>query len=151
MMPSNRHKAIDMTAGAARGFTLIEVMIVVTIIAILAAIGYPSYISYVTRASREAAKSELLQLGNLQEKIYLNSNSYATGITGAYSGRDTGGLGKTTGRTDDLKYALSIAPTAGPTQTYTITATPVAGTTQDGDGNLTIASDGSRTWGGKTW
>jgi len=140
-----------MTHRQARGFTLIEAMIVVALIAIIAAIAYPSYTTYVTRASREAAKSELLQLANLQEKIYLNSSSYATSVTAAYNGRSDGGLGKTSGRTGDDKYSLSITPTAGPTQTYTITAAPIAGTTQAGDGNLTISSAGTRTWGTATW
>jgi type IV pilus assembly protein PilE len=141
MRPAKRH----------RGFTLIEVMIVVAVLTIIASIAYPSYTRYVTRASREAAKSELIQLGNLQEKIYLNSSSYATSITDAYNGRSDGGLGKASGRTDDGKYALSIAPTAGPTQIFTITAAPVTGTSQAGDGNITLASDGSRTWGAVTW
>lgn len=140
-----------MNAPRDRGFTLIELMIVVAVIGILAMIAYPSYNKYVTRASREAAKAELLQLSNLQEKIYLNSSSYATSITTAYNGRSDGGLGKTSGKTDDNKYTLSISPTAGPTQTYTITATPVAGTSQAGDGDITLSSDGSRTWAGASW
>lgn len=140
-----------MMAKRAQGFTLIELMIVVVVMAIIAAIGYPSYTNYVTRASREAAKSELLQLANVQEKIYLNSSSYATSITAAYNGRSDGGLGKTSGTTGDGKYTLAITPTAGPTQSYTITATPAADTSQNGDGNITISSDGSRTWGAITW
>jgi type IV pilus assembly protein PilE len=143
-----------MTATRSRGFTLIELMIVVAVMAVLSAIAYPSYTSYIVRASREAAKSELLQLQNLQEKIYLNSSAYstnATSVTAAYNGRSDGGLGVTSGRTSDNKYDISIAPTTGPAQNYTLTATVVTGSSQTGDGNLTIASDGTRTWGSKTW
>jgi type IV pilus assembly protein PilE len=140
-----------MNSSRSRGFTLIELMIVVAVVGILVVIAFPSYTRYVTRASREAAKGELLQLSNLQEKIYLNSSSYATSITTAYNGRSDGGLGKTSGRTDDNKYALSITPTAGPTQTYTITATPVAATSQAGDGDIAMSSDGTRTWGSTAW
>ncbi len=132
------------------GFTLIELMIVVAIIAILSAIAYPSYQKYVTRGSREAAKTELLQLHNAQEKIFLNSNAYTTSVTGAYTGRSDGGLGITSGSTSDGKYALSITQPGG-TQTYTLTATPVAASTQVGDGNIVAASDGTRTWGTATW
>jgi type IV pilus assembly protein PilE len=140
------------TAGRTGGFTLIELMIVVAIIALLAGIGYPSYQSYVTRASREACKSELLQLQNLQEKIYLNSNGYATSVTTSYNGRNDGGLGVTSGKTSDNKYTITISPTSGAAvQTYTLTATPVAGSSQTGDGNITVASDGTRTWGTATW
>ena len=134
-----------------RGFSLIELVFVVAILSILVTIAYPSYRNYVIRASRSAAQTELLQLANQQEKVYLNSNAYATSITAAYNGRSDGGLGKTTGQTDDAKYTLSISPTAGSTQTYTITATPVTGSTQEGDGNLTISSDGTRAWGSTPW
>lgn len=135
------------TARPARGFTLIELMITVAVIGILTAIAWPSYQSYVVRSSRQAAQGELLQLANLQEKIYLNANTYTVSVTAAYNGRADGGLGKTTGRTDDGKYNLTIAPNAGPTQTYLITATPVVGSTQDGDGTITISSDGTRILG----
>lgn len=134
-----------------KGFTLIELVIAIAIIGVLAAIAFPSYRNYVIRSSRSAAQTELLQLANLQEKIYLNSNGYAVSITAAYNGRDNGGLGKTTGRTDDGKYVLSITPNATPTQVYTITATPVAGSTQAGDGTLAISSDGTRLHAGNPW
>ena len=150
-MKSNHLGASDGMTRRARGFSLIELMIVVVVLAIIASIGYPSYTSYVTRSSREAAKSELLQLSNVQEKVYLNSSSYATSITAVYDGSSGGGLGKTSGRTSDGKYTLAITPNAGPTQSYSITATPVAGTSQNGDGNITISSDGTRTWGGANW
>jgi type IV pilus assembly protein PilE len=133
------------------GFTLIELMIAIAVIGILIAIAWPSYQNYVIRSSRQAAQTELLQLANLQEKIYLNANSYTVNVTTAYNGRDDGGLGKTTGRTDDGKYNLTITPNAGPTQTYLITATPVVGSTQDGDGNITISSDGTRSHNGNAW
>lgn len=134
-----------------RGFTLIELMIAVAIIGLLVGIAFPSYQNYVIRSSRSAAQTELLQLANQQEKIYLNSNGYAVSVTAAYNGRDDGGLGKTSGKTDDGKYDLSIAPNATPTQVYTITATPVAGSSQDGDGIISIASNGTRLHNGSPW
>ncbi len=140
-----------MNSRRSKGFTLIELMIAMAIIAILTAVAYPSYRNYVIRSSRSAAQNELLQLANLQEKIYLNSNGYAVSVTAAYNGREDGGLGKTPGTTDDGKYALTITPNATPTQTYIITATPVIGSTQDGDGNMTISSNGTRLHNGAAW
>ena len=133
------------------GFSLIELMIALAIVGILAAVAYPSYRNYVIRSSRAAAQTELLQLAAQQEKIYLNSNAYAFSVTAAYNGRSDGGLGKTTGRTDDRKYTITITPTVGPTQVYTLTATPVAGSTQAADGTNTISSDGTRAWNGHPW
>jgi type IV pilus assembly protein PilE len=124
-----------------RGFSLIELVIAMAIIAILTSFAWPSYRNYIVRSSRQAAQAELLQLANLQEKIYLNANAYTADVTTAYNGTVAGGLGKTTGRTDDNKYNLAIA---GGGQAYVITATPVVGTTQDGDGNILISSDGTR-------
>lgn len=131
-----------------RGFTLIELMVVVAIVAILAAIALPSYTQYIVRGSRQAAQTELLELGTIQEKIFLNSNNYSSSVTGAYTGLATGGLGKTSGVTRDNRYTISVA-VDGPT--YTLTALPVASSGQAGDGALTLTSQGQRTWGSASW
>jgi type IV pilus assembly protein PilE len=131
------------------GFTLIELMIAVAVVAILAAVAIPSYKSYVIKASRQAAQTELLQLAGLQEKIYLNSSVYATSVTDAYNGTSGGGLGRGSAKTNDGKYDLAFTGT--PAQNFTLTATPVATSTQVGDGVISISETGSRLWNGKTW
>ncbi len=137
-----------MNTNRMRGFTLIELMVTVAIVGILAAIAVPNYSAYVVKSSRSAAQTELLQLASLQEKIYLNSNAYSASVTAAYTGNATGGLGNTAGTTSDGKYTLSVN---APGQTYTITATPVAGKGQVGDGNLSISENGKRLWGTANW
>lgn len=131
------------------GFTLIELMITVAIVAMLAAVAIPSYQSYVIKASRQSAQTELLQLAGLQEKIYLNSSTYATSVTDAYNGNSTGGLGRASGKTNDGKYDLAF--TALPAQTFTLAATPVATSAQAGDGVISISETGLRLWKGKAW
>lgn len=133
-----------------KGFTLIELMITLAIVGILAGIAYPSYLGYVTRTSREAAKTELLELAGVQERIYLNSNAYTPNVATAYSGQAAGGLGKTGGKTKDGKYNITLDITT-PSQTFTLTATPVSGTTQESDGTVTMNSSGTRTWNGYAW
>jgi type IV pilus assembly protein PilE len=125
----------------ARGFTLIEVMVVVVVVALLAAIGYPSYRDHLRKSARVAAQQELLELSAMQEKIYLNSNAFTSKLTNAYDGTTTGGLGKTGGKSTDGRYTLALTATA---QTYTLSATPVAGSLQDGDGVFQLASTGTR-------
>lgn len=142
MNPTLRH------APRQRGFTLIELVITVAIVALLASIALPSYRQYVTRSSREAVQSELIELAGIQDKIFLNSNAYAASVTAAYTGASTGGLGVTSGRSRDGRYTIG-ARVAG--ASFTLTATPVAGTSQAGDGNLTVDSQGQRTWGSKSW
>lgn len=62
-----------------KGFTLIEVMIVVAIIGILAAVAYPSYLDYIIRANRSAAQSFMLELASKQERYVLDKRSYYSG------------------------------------------------------------------------
>ena len=64
-----------------RGMSLMELMIVVAIIGILAALSYPSYRQYVAKAKRNEAKSDLLRIATLQERFYLQNNTYTTDMT----------------------------------------------------------------------
>jgi len=126
------------------GFNLVELMVALVIIGILAAIAVPSYSSYRVKSARAAAQAELLQLASLQEKIYLNSNRYSSNLTANYTGDASGGLGKTSGQTEDGRYDLSFNGT--PDQTFEIRAVPVAGSAQAGDGCLLIKENGTRQW-----
>lgn len=139
-----------MSANSKNGFTLIEVMITVAIVAILAAVAMPSYQQYIIRAARTQAQSELLQLVNVQEKIYLNSNNYAFSVTGAYNGNSTGGLGLSSGKVGDSRYDVTLTNTVA-SQTFTLVATPVAGSTQANDGTLSVTETGVKLWGTNPW
>ena len=101
------------------GFTLIELMIVVTIVGVLMAIALPSYKDYVLRSHRTDAHSSLIDIAARQERFVAQRNTYTLEISA-----DTG---LTLGRTTSAEgyYDLTVAPCAGGTLAtcYLITAT----------------------------
>ncbi len=102
-----------------RGFTLIEVMIVVVIIGILAAVVIPSYQDSVMKARRAEGKAALTDLANRMERYYVDNGKYPTGL-----GTGTGQMSVTT-TTEKGWYVLAIA--AQTTTSYVIKATPQLG------------------------
>jgi len=133
------------TTRTEKGFTLIELMIVVVVIAILVAVAYPSYTQHMIKARRSDAEGALMNFANTMERYYTENGTY----TGAASGgNDTGAptIFATQAPVDgSSKYYNLTINTATPT-TYVLRATPIAGSAQDGDGFLQVNQAGTRSW-----
>ncbi len=103
-----------------KGFSLIELMIVLAIIGILSAIGYPSYDSYMKKSRRADGKIGLQRMADRQERFYLQNNTYTTAAA------SVGGTA-----TDENYYVLSID--SADVNGFALRATAVPGGPQAGD------------------
>ncbi len=122
-----------MARRAARGFTLIELMITVAIVGILAAIAYPSYQNSIRKGRRAAAQEFLLDVAQREQQYFLDNRSYGS-LTD---------LGMTASDEVSEYYTVVSTPVAGPPPSFTATATPKG--SQVSDGALTINSKGQKT------
>lgn len=123
------------------GFTLTEILIVAVIVGILAMIAVPAYNGYVQRANRAAAQQFMLDLASRAEQYRLDARNYPTAI-----GTGAGEIEVAVPEDASDYYSIDIAANNGATPpTYTVTATPKAGTIQAGESTLTLDSAGNRT------
>ncbi len=77
MTPGNRVRGSRLAArGSPRGFTLIEVLIVVTIIGILISLAQPSYQRAVTSAKEATLKENLFILRDVIDQFYADNSKY---------------------------------------------------------------------------
>ena len=123
-----------------KGFTLIELMIVVGIVGILAAIAYPNYMEYIQRGNRSEGQALLNDAAASQERFFAQNNTYVTSQANiARLGlRNTNG---TTVNSDTGKYQLTVSSESNDGG-YTLTATQQFGDTACG--NLTLNAIGIR-------
>ena len=73
-MRGRGHAPAGTPAAAPRGFTLLELMIVVTILAIISAIGVPQYMSALRTARIGKAKHELVTISNAVQAFAANND-----------------------------------------------------------------------------
>ena len=126
-----------------QGFTLVEVLIVVSIVAILAAIAVPSYQNSVAKGRRTDAMAALQGLAQAMERHYMTTGGYTAAATGS---ADTGAptIFSTKSPIDGSQTFYNLTISIGTATAYTLTADPTNG--QEGDGNITLTHTGARAW-----
>lgn len=127
--------------GNTRGFTLIEMLIVVVIIGLLAAVAFPTYQNFIRDARRADAKAALMDLASAMERHYSENLTYAGAADNSNVPTMFADQVPTDGG-DEVYYQLRI-PSAD-ADSYTLRANPV--NAQSEDGYLRLRSNGQRGW-----
>jgi type IV pilus assembly protein PilE len=119
-------------ARKARGFTLLELMIVVGIVAILASLAVAGYDFATRKARRAAAQGCLTEAAGALERYYTANMTYAgAGIPGCSA---------------DVTRYYAIGFSAGPSvSAYTLRAAPSGGQARDKCGSMTLDEKGVKT------
>jgi type IV pilus assembly protein PilE len=152
MMPSRM--SVSMNAEAAKGFTLVEILITVSIVGILAAIAIPSYQNVTQKARRHDAEDALMGLRQAMERHYARNGTYAGAANAA-------GVPQIFAAQTPLEgaghyYDLRIITSTSSTHEldYELVATPVVPQTNDPCGTLKLNQAGKRGSGrsdGQCW
>lgn len=106
----------------ARGFSLIELMVVVLIVGVLASLAVTTYSRHVVKTNRAAAAAVLLGIANRQEQYFLDAREYAA---------DMATLGVTPPPEVSDHYTIATSATNNATPpSFQVTATPISGSSQ---------------------
>lgn len=120
--------------GNNKGFSLLELLIVVAIIGVIAAFAYPSYTNYVTKSKRTVGQSMLTQVANRQQQFFMDNKTFTADLTDLGYAADplpVDSDGQPSG-SGEIVYNIDVS--AASATAFTLTATPQGGhATRDTD------------------
>lgn len=123
-----------------KGFSLIELMIVVAVIGILAGIAYPSYQEYIARARRADAKTVLLENAQFLERFYSQNGTYVGATLPVLESPKDGGT-----KFYDMSFVAAQTATA-----FQIQAVPKNAQAADKCGSLRVNQTNQKSVSGAT-
>jgi type IV pilus assembly protein PilE len=110
VMASNANKILIVSAvrpSSNRGFTLIELMLVVGIVALIAAIAIPGYRSSVLKSNRSDARVAMQEAAVYQERHYAEKKAYTDIMTKLVTNPDRTGLSAVEGYSPKSHYIIT--------------------------------------------
>ncbi len=111
------------------GFSLIELMIVVTIATILAAIAIPAYNSQIRKSRRTEAKTAIMDLAAREERYIATQNVYSNDPV-ALQYTTSGSWPISVGNYYSISSVAVVNATSSAPATYTLTVAPTSGSPQ---------------------
>ncbi len=127
-----------------KGFTVVELLIVLAVIGILTAVAFPSYQNHVRKAARASAQAAMMSIADRQAQYLLDARNYAVSSTALTT------LNVTVPTDVASRYTITVTAadgtnTASTPPTYTIVATPISTGPQVADGTLKLTHTGGKT------
>lgn len=129
-----------------RGFTLIEILIVVAIVAILAAVALPAYTNQIRKSRRGDAKSNLLDMAAREERYNTVNFVYTLSATALGYTADPVPVPSST----TMYYQVKVQSLGPGSTSYVLIATPQGDQVNDSCGSFTLTDLGVQALSGNT-
>lgn len=131
-----------------RGFTLVELMVVVAIVAILAGIAYPSYVDHIRKGNRAQAQAFLMDVAQRQQSYLIVHREYAQSLTQLGFADADGTLSLGSDLTNlasayDI-VGIEMGTESGPPPRFNLQLSTQSNSLQSEDGSLCLANSGAR-------